>query len=60
MNQIYWDTDRISIVTDTMDASSHKHAMMQFFVCTEGNLNLKAGKDREELFEDDSLILTSR
>ena len=48
MNQIFWDVDRISILTDVMDASSHSHAMMQFFVCTDGMLNLKAGKDKPE------------
>ena len=46
MNQIYWDLDRISILTDTMDASSHSHAMMQFFICTEGTLNIKVGKEK--------------
>ena len=48
MNRIYWDVDKISILTDTMDASSHSHAMMQFFVCTEGKLNLKVGKEKPD------------
>ena len=48
MNQIYWDVDRINILTDTMDASVHRHAMMQFFVCTEGKLNIKVGKERPD------------
>lgn len=46
MNQIYWDLDKISILTDTMDASSHSHAMMQFFICIEGDLNLKVAKEK--------------
>lgn len=46
MNRIYWDVDRISILTDSMDASSHSHAMMQFFFCTEDKLNIKIGKNR--------------
>lgn len=48
MNQIFWDVDRISILTDVMDASSHSHAMMQFFVCTEGRLNIRVGRDRPD------------
>ena len=48
MNQIFWDFDRISILTDTMDASSHSHAMMQFFICTEGPLNIKVGKEKPD------------
>lgn len=46
MNRIYWDIDRISILTDSMDASSHSHAMMQFFFCTEDKLNIKIGKNK--------------
>ena len=48
MNQIFWDVDRITILTDTMDASIHRHAMMQFFVCTEGKLNIKVGKEHPD------------
>ena len=48
MNQIYWDVDRINILTDTMDASIHRHAMMQFFVCTEGKLDIKVGKEKPD------------
>ena len=46
MNRIYWDVDRISILTDSMDASSHSHAMMQFFLCAEDKLNIKIGKNK--------------
>ena len=48
MNQVYWDVDRITILTDTMDASIHRHAMMQFFVCTEGKLDIKVGKEKPD------------
>ena len=48
MNQIFWDVDRITILTDTMDASIHRHAMMQFFVCTEGKLDIKVGKEQPD------------
>jgi len=48
MNQIFWDIDKITILTDTMDASLHRHAMMQFFICTEGKLNLKVGKEQPD------------
>lgn len=43
-----WDVDKISILTDTMVASVHCHAMMQFFVCTEGKLNIKVGKEQPD------------
>ena len=45
---IFWDVDKISILTDTMVASVHCHAMMQFFVCTEGKLNIKVGKEQPD------------
>lgn len=48
MNHIFWDVDKITILTDTMDASVHRHAMMQFFVCTEGKLNIKVGKEQPD------------
>lgn len=41
MNRIYWDLDKISMLTDSMDASSHSHGMMQFFVCLKDSLNIK-------------------
>lgn len=41
MNRIYWDLDKISMLTDSMDASSHSHGMMQFFVCIKDSLNIK-------------------
>ena len=48
MNQVFWDIDRIAILTDTMDATSHSHAMLQFFVSTEAPLNIKVGKEKPE------------
>ena len=48
MNNIFGDVDKITILTDTMDASIHRHAMMQFFVCTEGKLNIKVGKEKTD------------
>lgn len=48
MNNIFGDVDKITILTDTMDASIHRHAMMQFFVCTEGKLNIKVGKEKPD------------
>lgn len=48
MNHIFWDVDKITILTDTMDASIHRHAMMQFFVCTEGKLNIKVSKEQPD------------
>ena len=48
MNHIFWDVDKITIMTDVMDATIHRHAMMQFFICTEGRLNIKVGKEHPE------------
>ena len=48
MNHIFWDVDKITIMTDVMDATIHRHAMMQFFVCTEGKLDIKVGKEQPD------------
>lgn len=42
MNRIYWDIDKIAMLTDHMDATAHSHGMIQFFLCLEGNLQIKA------------------
>lgn len=41
MNRVYWDIDKISMLTDSMSASSHSHGMMQFFVSLEDSLDIK-------------------
>ena len=28
MNHIFWDVDKITIMTDVMDATIHRHAMI--------------------------------
>ena len=48
MNHIFWDVDKITIMTDVMDATIHRHAMMQFFVCTEVKLDIKVGKEQPD------------
>ena len=48
MNHIFWDVDKITIMTDVTDATIHRHAMMQFFVCTEGKLDIKVGKEQPD------------
>lgn len=42
MNRIYWDIDKIAMLTDHLDATAHSHGMIQFFLCLEGNLQIKA------------------
>lgn len=32
MNRIFWDNDKISMVTDHIEAVKHSHQMMQFFL----------------------------
>ena len=70
MNHIFWDVDKITIMTDVMDATIHRHAMMQFFVCTEGKLDIKVGKEQpdakcvlvnknvRDIYPDDIIILS--
>lgn len=41
MNRIYWDIDKIAMLTDCMNASAHKHGMIQFFLCLEGEMEIK-------------------
>lgn len=44
MNKIYWDKDKISIITDQMEAVSHKHWAMQLFLCMEKELEISVSK----------------
>lgn len=46
MNRIYWDIDKISMLTDHLDASAHSHGMIQFFLCLDGELEIKVGKEK--------------
>ena len=46
MNRIYWDIDKISMLTDHLDASAHSHGMIQFFLCLEDELEIRVGKEK--------------
>ena len=46
MNRIYWDTDKISMLTDHLDASAHSHGMIQFFLRLEDELEISVGKEK--------------
>ena len=48
MNRIYWDIDKISMLTDHLDASAHSHGMIQFFLCLEDELEIRVGKAGEK------------
>ncbi len=41
MNRIYWGTDQISMLTDHLDATSHSHYMIQFFLGIDEELVIK-------------------
>lgn len=41
MNRIYWGTDQISMLTDHLDATSHSHYMIQFFLGISEDLLIK-------------------
>lgn len=41
MNRIYWDIDKISMLTDHLDAPAHSHGMIQFFLCLEDELEIR-------------------
>lgn len=40
MNKIYWDRDKISIITDQIESVPHKHWVMQLFLSIEKNLEI--------------------
>ena len=40
MNKIYWDRDKISIITDQIESVPHKHWTMQLFLSIEKNLEI--------------------
>lgn len=40
MNKIYWDKDKISIITDQIEAVSHKHCAMQLFLSIQKDLEI--------------------
>ena len=40
MNKIYWDRDKISIITDQIESVPHKHWAMQLFLSAEKNLEI--------------------
>lgn len=40
MNKIFWDRDKISIITDQIEAVPHKHWAMQLFLSLEKNLEI--------------------
>lgn len=40
MNKIYWDRDKISIITNQIEAIPHKHWAMQLFLSVEKNLEI--------------------
>ncbi len=46
MNRIYWDIDKISMLTDHLNSSAHSHGMIQFFICLEDALEIKVGKEK--------------
>ncbi len=46
MNRIYWDIDKISMLTDHLDASAHSHGMIQFFLCLEDEMEIRVGKEK--------------
>ncbi len=41
MNKIYWDSDKISIITDQIAAVQHKHCTMQLFLSVEQELAIR-------------------
>ena len=40
MNRIYWDRDKISILTDQIESIEHKHYAIQLFLSIDKPLNL--------------------
>lgn len=46
MNKIYWDRDKISIITDQIEAVQHKHCAMQLFLSVEQELEISVGEQQ--------------
>lgn len=40
MNRIYWSEDKITMLTDHLDAKKHSHFMLQLFLSLEGNMEI--------------------
>lgn len=40
MNRIYWDRDKVSMLTDQIESAEHKHCAMQLFLSLDGELDL--------------------
>ena len=45
MNRIYWDEDKIGMLTDQINAEPHKHWMMQIFLSLEDELYMRIEKE---------------
>lgn len=45
MNRIYWDEDKIGMLTDQINAEPHKHWMMQIFLSLEDELHMCIEKE---------------
>ena len=46
MNRIYWDIDKIASLTDHLEAATHSHGMIQFFLFLNGTPQMKVGKEK--------------
>lgn len=46
MNKIYWDRDKISIITDQIESVQHKHCTMQLFLSVEQELKIRVGEQQ--------------
>lgn len=41
MNRIWWDSDKVSVLTDCIEAAEHSHCMLQFFLSLNDNLHIR-------------------
>ena len=48
MNNIYWDVDHISMLTDDLGTSTHSHGMIQFFLALDNIPDIKVGREKIE------------
>ncbi len=47
MKHIYWDIDKIAMLTDELETSTHSHCMIQFFLCFDAELEIKVQGKRQ-------------
>ncbi len=46
MKRIYWDRDKIAMLTDNTESVAHKHGMLQFFLCMDEEMEILVAQEK--------------